>query len=276
MSFAERIHGRFPISKDSNYADKAPIPQPSIPEPPYEDDGKFVSILMVTLDRYDLLAKCVEENLAKAGYPFELLCCDNGSTDQRVIEYVDNLQPAYHRINETNLGYAPCLNQMLLRAKGDYICIADPDITLPNYWLRKLVAANKDIPDSGISGYHCVEALPDECTVYGHRIRPGDVFGIKFFNRRVLNEVGYLCEDYSPYGLEDRDYLERLKGKGFICYYIADGKSEHIGQDVDQKNEYREMKWKNLERVYPTFCANMERYKATQEFYLPPPELKWE
>ena len=49
--------------------------------------GPLVSLLLNTIDRYDLTVKCIGGALANCGYsPIELLVCDNGSKDQRVIE----------------------------------------------------------------------------------------------------------------------------------------------------------------------------------------------
>lgn len=235
----------------------------------------MVSLLIVTLNRYDLTVKCVDAALVRAGTELELLSCDNGSSDKRVVEYIASKNPAYHRINTANEGYAPALNQLLRRRSGTHVCVLDPDIMVPNNWLKKLVDVNNAIPWSGVSAFHCVEQLKPAIIMEGMEIHPGDVFGIKFFSCRVLRAVGGFCEDYTPYGLEDRDYLYRVFHSGFMSYYLGAGdRAEHLGNDVGEQTPYRKMKWESLHRAVPKMDANLEKYARTRNYYIPIPEAK--
>src|ERR1035437_9771180 len=97
----------------------------------------LVSICVVTMDRFELLRQCLVPSLTKAGTPFELLWWDNGSTDHRVnncMYLLPNL--AYARESTTNIGFAPAVNQLLLRSGGEYLCVLDPDMEMPEGWLQ--------------------------------------------------------------------------------------------------------------------------------------------
>jgi glycosyltransferase involved in cell wall biosynthesis len=208
-----------------------------------------------------------------AGYPIELLIWDNGSDDLRIQEYISNLKPTYLRLFPENIGYAPACNQLFLRAKGDWICMLDPDIKLPHGWLVKLVEANQKIQNSGISSWHCIEKLHHQQVIEGMTLYPGDVFGCKFFSRKLLETVGYYSEDYGKYGLEDRCYLYRTSKLGYLNYYVGTG-SEHMGNDVgDVSSTYRQMKWRALEEAGPKMQANIAKYDSTKNYYVAPPEL---
>lgn len=232
------------------------------------------SILLCTIDRLELTIKCVGNALATAGYPFELLSVDNGSTDIRVIDYVKSLTPRYHKLNKTNLGYAPMLNTMLWHARGTYFCVIDNDIMLPNNWLKKLVEVNRAIPESGISGYHCVQTLHPVEVRNGMEIHPGEaVHGIKFFSRSVLKNVGYFCEDFCPYGNEDVDYNRRCRLAGFTNYYLGGGdRAQHLGEDCSEKTPYRMMKWESLKHAADVLGQRFAYYDSGGSYYIGPPE----
>lgn len=234
--------------------------------------------MMVTLDRYDLAAKCVPITLERTGCPFELLCTDNGSTDRRVVDLMAGLNPVYHRLNQTNDGYASALNQMLLRATGEYLCIIDPDIEIKSTgWLAHLVQINQAIPESGISGYHCVLNLWDAKQVNGFTIHPGwHCFGVKFFNRAFLEKIGYYDEDLGgPYGNEDVVMNFRANRLGFMNYYVGGAHAAiHHGDDVSDTSAYRKMKWESLARTQPMCDAKFARMDAEHDYYVSPPPLK--
>lgn len=236
-----------------------------------------VSILLNCIDRYDITKRCVGRSLELAEYEdWELLVCDNGSDDQRVIEYIESLEPVYFRKNETNEGNYQMLNQMLLRASGDAFCIIDNDIMLPKGWLRELVERNKAIPESGVSGVYTLGDTGELTKINGYkvRVRKGAVFGTKFFNRDALDEVGYFCEEYGVYGLGDSDFGLRMEAAGRINYYLPKLQASHQGWDIDEDSDYRRMKDKSIEQHGDIFKANMKKLKQTGKYYIPPPERR--
>jgi GT2 family glycosyltransferase len=235
----------------------------------------MVTITVVTWNRYELIEKCVGPALKGTDTECELFWIDNGSTDERIKNYMLDLNPKWYQINSENLGYAPMHNQMFLRSNSDYLCMIDPDISLPYGWLRNLVECNKAIPNTGLAGLHCVQGLPSPRMHSGKMIHPSnDIFGIKFFNRSVLNKVGYLCEDYGLYGVEDRDYNNRVNLAGFFNYYVGGMRSIHEGEDGEVKGDaYRDHKWKCLEIAYPKLIENTSKYNS-DNYYVGPPPLK--
>lgn len=241
----------------------------------------LVSICVVTLDRFDLAAKCVGPALANCGYGmYELLCCDNGSQDRRVIDYIASLNPVWHRLNPDNRGYGPCLNQMMLRANGEFIAIIDPDISLPAGWLARLVDTYKYVVsqgvDAGIAGIHCVEQLWPERQVGELTIHAGwHTFGIKFFRRELLSRVGYYHEAFQPYGLEDVHVNHRINRMGLTNFYLHGMEALHEGNDVGDQSEYRKMKWDCLARLGPILNADIVRMDNERNWFVGPPE-KWD
>jgi GT2 family glycosyltransferase len=242
-----------------------------------------VAILLSTIDRYNLLDQCVGTALRTAGYPFVLFWCDNGSTDQRVLDYMWAFDPMYARINKQNEGCAQMHNQMLLRAKAiecDMYCLLDNDIEIGrNNWLKELVETYEAISDSGIIGIHSkglgqdpapAQVLSGCVTVHPHM----DVFGTRFFDRIVLDKVGYF-DELSLYALCDNIYNCRVHYNGFLNYYLDGPSGKHLCLDVGDNSEYRKMKDREMELAQMRAGNIMERCKTDiASCYVPAPVLR--
>ena len=247
-----------------------------------------VAILLNTIDRYELTVKCIGGALATAGYPFEFLCCDNGSSDRRVIEYIETLNPVYFRKNERNEGCAQMHNQMLLRTDADLFVLLDNDIEIRGrqHWLKDMVDAYLDGPaeGTGVMGIHSDQLCPEKhqpFTLMSGRVifpaRPPKedaVFGTRMFSRTVLDKVGFFCEDYGPYSLCDNEYNTRVHHAGFMNYYIDGPSGLHLGWDVGENSEYRRMKDRSMAAAGPVLEINLRKYFETRTFYVPAPELR--
>lgn len=242
-----------------------------------------VSILMLTLDRYEQTKQVLEHNLKNCGHDdYELLVADNGSTDQRVVELVKEMRTAYHRINKKNEGVARAFNQLILRAKGELICLMGNDILNPDGWLDELVKYAKAVPKCGIVGIECTTPVPtieERNGIIAHYCRHDQgehkdkVFGTMLFSREVLETVGGFCEEFHPYGLEDSDYNNRVNLAGFQSLYVPVRKSQHIGNDVGEKSEYRKMKDDSLHRNHEIYMRRCKEYPEAG-FYEPLPKRR--
>lgn len=232
---------------------------------------------MLTMDRYDITRKCLEQNL-KGITDYELLFCDNGSTDKRIVEYCSSLNPAYHRKNSRNEGVSASFNQLLLRAKGEFICLLGNDILMPSGWLEEMVRYSAAVPRSGLVGLQCTEALPP-ISIYNEIIahyvdkKIDRVFGTWVFRREVLDLVGGFCEEFCPYGLEDSDYNNRVNLMGLKSCYVPNMRSEHICNDVGQSSDYRKMKDASLSKNTVIYSRRVGEY-VNKGIYEPLPEMK--
>jgi GT2 family glycosyltransferase len=246
-----------------------------------------VSILLNTLDRYALTVRCIGKALADAGYPFEFIACDNGSQDKRVIDYINTLNPAYFRLNETNEGCAMGHNQMILRSKGELLVFLDNDIEMQAGWLKSLVSSYEHIKSlgmaAGVSGIHSIGLGPVKhppVNVGGLTIHPAippmedAIFGTRMFDRAVLETVGYFSEGWGPYGLVDNAYNSRVHHSGFINYYVDFPSAMHLDLDMGQNTPYRKMKDEEMKKAGPLFVAEMARMGYEKNYYVPPPAMR--
>ena len=241
-----------------------------------------VAVLTVTMDRYDLTVRCLGPSLHKAGCPFKFYSWDNGSIDRRTPDYVATLGPVYQGLSIENIGYAPAINQLLLRCTDydyydaiyDYFCVIDPDMEMPPDWLKILVEYNEAIPEIGWSGYHCVLNKAPETELHGKRVHCQGIYGVKCFNRRVFDRLGYFQDDFGVYGNEDCEMNRRLALAGFQSYYVGNGMScIHAGDDCGDKSPYRKMKWDALEHASVVLERHYAELAAGASLYKHPPKL---
>lgn len=232
-----------------------------------------VSLILLTIDRYAITKRTVDQLLRNANHPdIELLCIDNGSKDGRVLDYINSLpQTKVHMAYTTNQGMQRSQNILLDRASGDYLCLIGNDILLPPNWLSELVRYNQAIPDSGISGIHCVMHKPEITFYKGMKVRRNDtVFGTMFFNRRFFNKVGYINESFHPYGMDDSELSYRSRKAGYVNYYLPNLTSEHIGHDVGEQSDYRRMKDIALTKSEQIYKSVTEQIDLTGQYYYKP------
>lgn len=235
----------------------------------------LASILLCTIDRFELTKQCVGPLLESADYPFEFLCTDNGSEDRRIVDYIASLNPAYHRLNETNEGFPVAMNQMMLRAKGDYIVLIDNDTEVPAGWLRRLVETFEAIPNTGQAALYSLMEHHAPADINGVRVRPGDwVFGVRLFHRSLMEKIGCICEDYGVYGLDDGDWSLRIQLAGLHQYYLDGIEATHRGWDTSEQTPYRKMKTACLDAHGHVREANFAKYKNTGEIFIPFPPMR--
>ena len=95
-----------------------------------------ISVIMSVYNDEKYIAKAIDSILTQSFSNFELIICDDYSTDRssNIIEkYVKQDNRIVFFKNEKNLGLATSLNRCIERAKGKYIARMDSDdISLPN------------------------------------------------------------------------------------------------------------------------------------------------
>lgn len=227
-----------------------------------------VSILLLTIDRYDLTKEYVGKALREAGYPHGLCVTDNGSTDQRVFDWIKETSPCFYSRQDKNMGTPQALNMMISQMPSDYYVFIGNDIELPKNWLKDMMETITKIPESGVVGINW-RPLQYETKTYNntevwHTER---TFGTMMVSQVLRDKIGEFCEDYGPYGLWDSDYSIRAQLAGFPCYYVKDLNSDHKGNDVGENSDYRRMKDESLSKAKPIFEANHVLYLKGEKIY---------
>jgi len=207
-----------------------------------------LSILLNTWDRYNQTIEFAEKAILNCGVEKELIVTDQGSTDQRVVDWVRDNADLYH-LEHGNMGNPQSFNRMLEMSEGDYIALIANDIKLPLNWAKIAIEHIEQIKNTGLMGYWCVSTFPERVRIDGVIVRQcKKVFGTWIFSREVLEKIGNF-RTFSKYGLWDSDYNIRCDYAGLISYYHCDFTSDHMISDVGHNTEYRLAKDRELSKA---------------------------
>jgi GT2 family glycosyltransferase len=117
-----------------------------------EDAIPDVSVLLTSWNTREDTRRCLESLYATAAnIRYEVIAVDNGSRDGSAELLAAD--PRVHLIaNQTNVGFAPAVNQAYLKARGDLILLLNSDVQFHPGSLQTMVSFLSDRPDaSGVS-----------------------------------------------------------------------------------------------------------------------------
>ncbi len=223
----------------------------------------FVTVCYNTPNLIRLLLRGIEE--ANISFPFEYFLVDNGcdGTARMVRErfpWVTVIEPG------ENLGFAKANNLAIAQAKGEYVMLTNPDLTIFPGEMEKLVATADGLPESGVLApliqnpngtrqENCVRfpspLIPAyQRTVFGrlpwakrslHRYHmrdvdhalihhPDSVYGAAMLIRQdVIQKIGGLDERFFMY-YEDVDFCRRVWKAGYKVTFVPHARFIHYHQ----------------------------------------------
>jgi GT2 family glycosyltransferase len=219
------------------------------------------SVVLVNYQTDSLLQTCLES--LEKDPPREIFVVDNSGTLREGgfpsrfpnVEFIENAR---------NLGFAPGCNQGLLKARGRYLLLLNPDTIVPEGALRRLAAHLDAHPGVGAVGPQLLN--PDGTLQYSCRRFPGYLtifFGryslltrllpqnpvsrrylyldwdhasvaevdwlsgaCLMVRRDVFEWVGPLDEEYFLF-VEDMDWCRRIRDAGFSVVYLPEARVTH-------------------------------------------------
>jgi GT2 family glycosyltransferase len=239
------------------------------------DEFPFVSVLLVTYNSAEHLARCLA-SLAQQDYPaLEVVIVDNASGDNSR-EILSQFKPPEHihhqvRQNAENTGFAAAQNQAIRTARGAWLFCVNPDVILQPDFIRQLVSAAA--LDSRV-GAVCGKLLrwspgghPERTSVIdcvgmyfirnlrhldrgaeeddqGQYQRPEYVFGASgaaaLYRRTMVEDVSvegqFFDEDFFAYR-EDADLAWRAQILGWKCLYTPAAMGWHVRRVTPERRE---------------------------------------
>lgn len=194
--------------------------------PPQKDKAKAspaVSVVVVTYQCRDTLARCLASLRAQTFNDFEVILVDNASSDGAA-EAAAAADPALRLIaNAENRGFAGGVNDGARAAHGRWLALLNPDAYAAPDWLERLLAAAAAHPD--VSSFASRQLMADDRQVLDGL---GDVMaapGFPFRGGYGQPDTGHTAvgEVFSPCGgamLIDRSLFLGLGGfdERLFCY----------------------------------------------------------
>ncbi|MEC2159784.1 glycosyltransferase [Virgibacillus halodenitrificans] len=212
-----------------------------------------ISVIMGVYNGEKYLHDAVLSILNQTFKDFELIICDDGSSDKS-LEIINDFRKQDKRVvllrNQRNIGLASSLNKCIEVAKGKYIARMDcDDLSLEDRFEKQVVFLENN-PDIDIVGGQV--NLFDGDGIYGvrkleHSYNKINVFKRTFFihptvmmRREILISVGgYTVAPYT-YRTEDYDLWCKLCEKGYKGYIL----NEILLNYREDKNAYSKKKFK--------------------------------
>jgi len=118
-------------------------------------ENPLVSVLTANYNYVSFLGEAIESVLAQTHTKFEMIVCDDGSTDRSylVVEKYAQHDPRVRLIRQQNGGQASAWNTAYRECKGEIICFLDADDRYLPEKLELVVRAFRTYPDSGFVGH---------------------------------------------------------------------------------------------------------------------------
>jgi GT2 family glycosyltransferase/Flp pilus assembly protein TadD/glycosyltransferase involved in cell wall biosynthesis len=225
---------------------------------------KMVSIIILTSNQLRYTKECVRSIKQHTMEPHEIIFVDNGSTDN-TLKWLKKLviqNPNYLLIeNSTNLGFSKGCNQGIQASSGEYIVLLNNDVVVTENWLGGMLECLKHGPDIGIVGpmtnnisgpqkvpsvtYSAIHELDEYSREFRSRNRHRRIPNRRIvgfcmlFRRQLVEEIGFLDENFGSGNFEDDDlclravlagYRNMIAGDVFIHHY---GSQTFIGNGID-------------------------------------------
>ncbi len=235
-----------------------------------------ISVIILNYNVSYFLKQCVltvEEALA--GIESEIIIIDNNSSDDSCNMVKENFPHHILIENKMNLGFSKANNQGVAIAKGEYICILNPDTALSKSTFHQILDFVENKNDIGAIGIRLIDGtgnyLPEsKRNIPTPRVSLYKILGLKskkysyyathldhkhsgqieilvgafmFIKKSVYQQVGGFDEDYFMYG-EDIDLSYKLIKANYKNYYLGGITMLHYKGESTIKNK------KYLSRFY--------------------------
>ncbi|NNU77319.1 glycosyltransferase family 2 protein [Clostridium estertheticum] len=207
-----------------------------------------ISVIMGVFNGEKHVSKAIDSILNQTYSDFELIICDDASTDNS-LNIIKNYISKYDRIilveNDVNLGLAATLNRCLEVAKGEYIArMDDDDVSLPHRFEKQI---------------EYLEANPN-CTILGGAARLYDGEGDygKISHKRNPNKIDIFKSPkfIHPTVIMRSEALKKVSG-----YTVADYTKRTEDYDLWCKLYANGYKGSNLQEVILNYYEGRDSYK---------------
>jgi GT2 family glycosyltransferase len=233
------------------------------------DSDKKVAIVIATYSQGKLLEKCISSLKNITSYKnYKIYLVDDSGTGNIGREIKKKFKFIHVITNKENLGCSKSYNAGMKEAlkdyNPDYIVLLNDDLEfIDSEWLSKIIFYGEKDEKIGILG--CRMIYPDRSMQWiakkgriysfmkpGHFEKSEDILKAQrvkeiigscyIIKKRVIEEIGFWDEKFSPYYGEESDYSFRAAKKGFFFLYVGETEIIHNGAS-SIKNLFNEKVW---------------------------------
>lgn len=196
-----------------------------------------LTIIIPVYNHFPYLDQCIQSIISQSDEKVEIVCVDDNSTDQRVLEYLNRQKKLHNNLvvnkNEENVGISSVLNQGLALSSGEFVGFVDCDDYLPPGAILTILQYINKFPD--VDYFFSDRNDVDESNkvlrraIYGGypTIKPGgsiksDLLDgmvashLKVIRKSTIEKIGGF--DPSLNGVQDWDVALKISEKGNLHY----------------------------------------------------------
>lgn len=230
-----------------------------------------LSVIILNYNVCDFLRQAIlTVQLAIENIEAEIIIVDNNSPDGSAAMVRKEFPELLFIENKENIGFGRANNQAVAKAKGEYVCILNPDTAVAPDVFDKCLKFIKQTPDCGAIGVRLIDGtgnylpeskrnLPTPKTslnkligskkqanaYYANNVAEDEagpvavlVGAFMFLERSLYNQVGGFDKDYFMYG-EDIDLSYKIEKAGYKNYYLGSAFVLHYkGESTHRDKQY--------------------------------------
>ena len=224
-----------------------------------------LSIIILNYNVRYFLEQCIlSVQRSIKGIDAEIIVIDNNSPDDSCTMMKERFPNITLIENKENVGFSKANNQAVAIAKGEYVCILNPDAAVAEDTFISALKYAESISDIGALGIYLMDGtgnfLPESKrnlptpkasilkllgagkNYYANHIsetKNGEVAvlvgAFMLLKRSVYNEVNGFDEDYFMYG-EDIDFSYKITEAGYKNHYLGSNAMLHYKGESTQKD----------------------------------------
>ncbi len=200
----------------------------------------FVSVIIPTYNRKNLLKNCLISVLNQDYKNFEVIIVDDGSNDG-TNKLIYDFKKIYNNIkyfNQKNAGPGAARNNGIKNAKGSIIAFTDDDCLVQKDWIKNALINFKDTSVAGVEGLTFTKknnTSPLSILTYTYD-GAGFMTCNMFYRRQVLLGVNGFDTNFKKAFREDTDLGWRILDRGYKILFDREVKVEHLVLKYNLKN----------------------------------------
>jgi len=195
-----------------------------------------VGICIVTHNDFFTTKVAIDRLLKKTNIKPRVYIVDNGSTDQRVVNYCAEIcskNAGYFRIIKEGKNYSQAINEVLRIVTQKYCVVFPVNALVHQNWLEDLIHNLKSIPSVGIASIrsgnenvhfmpllHNCDSMPEDELKNILITENNSIEGIMCFERSKFDHVGLFDEKLQHTGFEQAEFCFRTASLGMNNIYI--------------------------------------------------------
>jgi len=209
------------------------------------------SVVIITYERPDFVARCLEHLLVQTSAPLEIVVVDSSSDDETERLVRDRFPTVTYAVCTAGMGaMAAARNLGYTMTSGDVLAFIDDDAFAEPGWLEHLLPLYEDpwvgavggrqirrVPGELEEGVDAIGRLQPDGTITGNfAADPGGPVPVDHllganmsFRRSVLDRIGGIHEGYAGTCVrEETDLCLRVAHAGYKLVYTPDAVVEHL------------------------------------------------